>query len=460
MVNSLPVNNKRDDSTTTIWSYSTTNIVTVYQTVHQTNLPTPSSAAASLSSAISAEKSSVSASITSSPSSSVSHSPASSASSTSTSKVSSSTTSSSSGFYSYPKDGLKGVNLGGWLLLEPWINTDLFNNDVFTDGNIPVDEFNFCEKLGNDKAAELLEKHYSSWITEDDFKQMAKYGLNAVRIPIGYWAYKLMSTDKYYKGGQDSYLEKAIGWAKNHNMYVMIDLHGAPGSQNGYESSGHSNFYDWNKYDNQNQTAEVLKIIFDKYGGDSYKDVVVGIELVNEPLIGGSNAVSQDILSGFYSKVVDEVNGKQNIVLHDGYLYQGAWTDKHYNSDNIIYDTHLYMLYDAGYIAESYDDKIQQVCKWGEEIGALSYKELVGEFTAAWDSNSSSIYTQKIDKWGDDDKKKIRKFVEAQLTAFEKSYGWFFWNWKMGASDQWNFQILVENGIIPQPLSDRQYTTC
>lgn len=310
-----------------------------------------------------------------------------------------------------------------------------------------------------------MEEHYSSWITEEDFSKMKSYGLNAVRIPVGYWAYKIMSTDKYYKGSQDEYLEKAIGWAKNNGMYVLIDLHGAPGSQNGYDSSGHKNYHDWDAYDNTDQTVEILKTIFEKYSSDEYKGTVIGIELVNEPLIGGDGGVSQSYVSDFYSKVIDAVDDNKgvtpNIVLHDGYMYQGAWSDESYNSkENVLYDTHLYMLFDHTYIEKSFDDKIKQVCTWGDEIGVLSYREIVGEFTAAFDANSSSIYTEKIDKWGQDDKDKLRKFVEAQITAFEKSAGWFFWNWKMGNSDQWDFQILADNDIIPQPLSDRRFTTC
>lgn len=452
------------DSPSTVTSYTATNIATAFSTVHATRKAhhkktvtvhgsKPSSTLSSSDSGSSATSSSDISSSTSSDSSS------------STSSGSSPSSTSSSDYYSYTKNGLKGVNLGGWLVLEPWINTDLFSKDNFSDGDIPGDEFNFCEQLGTDKAGELLEKHYSSWITEDDFSKMKEYGLNAVRIPIGYWAFKLMSTDKYYKGKQKDYLEKAISWARNNDMYVIIDLHGAPGSQNGYDSSGHKDFHDWNKYNNLDETKDILKDIFKKYGTDDYKDVIIGIELVNEPLVGGDDGVTQDYLSDFYKDVIDEARNddsiKQNIVLHDGYLWQGAWADKSYNDDSgIVYDTHLYMLYNSDYKSKSYDDKIEQVCTWGKDIDKLDYKEFVGEFTAAWDADSDSIYTKKISKWSDDDKNKLRKYIEAQFTAFEKSYGWFFWNWKMGDSDQWDFQVLVENDVIPQPLSDRKYDTC
>lgn len=374
---------------------------------------------------------------------------------------------SESDFHTYNKnnDPVRGVNLGGWLLLEPWINTDLFSTEHFSDGKIPEDEFNFVERLGYDAAGKLLEKHYESWITEGDFDKIQSYGLNAVRIPIGYWAYKLMSTDKYYKGSQDRYLEKALGWAKDRNLKVWIDLHGAPGSQNGYDSSGHKGFHDWSKYNNLAETKEVLDYLMAKYGGATYKDTIIGIELLNEPLVGGDDGVTQDYLSDFYADVIDSARNKikihQNIVLHDGYLWQGAWSGKPYNSDSkLLYDTHTYVLYDETLKQKSYEEKLDQVCTWGNDIGRLDYKEIAGEFTAAWDADSNSVYTGKIDTWSDEDKAKISRFVQAEFNAFDRNYGWFFWNWKMGDSDQWDYQALTENGVIPNPISSRTYDDC
>lgn len=57
--------------------------------------------------------------------------------------------------------------------------------------------------------------------------------LNHVRIPIGYWAFEVGSGEPYIQG-QLPYLKKAITWASNYGLKVIVDLHGAPGSQNGY----------------------------------------------------------------------------------------------------------------------------------------------------------------------------------------------------------------------------------
>ena len=69
-------------------------------------------------------------------------------------------------------------------------------------------------------------------------------GLNFVRIPIGYWAFQLLDNDPYVQG-QVQYLEKALGWARKNNIRVWIDLHGAPGSQNGFDNSGLRDSYNF-----------------------------------------------------------------------------------------------------------------------------------------------------------------------------------------------------------------------
>jgi glucan 1,3-beta-glucosidase len=60
--------------------------------------------------------------------------------------------------------------------------------------------------------------------------------LNHVRIPIGYWAYDIAPHEPFINGQHD-YLLKAISWAQTYNIKVIVDLHGAPGSQNGHAMS-------------------------------------------------------------------------------------------------------------------------------------------------------------------------------------------------------------------------------
>lgn len=118
-------------------------------------------------------------------------------------------------------DQIRGVNLGGWFVLEPWITPSLFDGA----GDGAVDEYTLTQILGPDEATNRLSAHWSSFITEDDFSRIAQAGLTHVRIPVGYWAAAPIDGEPYVDG-QLEYLDQAVSWARANNLKVIVDLHG------------------------------------------------------------------------------------------------------------------------------------------------------------------------------------------------------------------------------------------
>lgn len=125
--------------------------------------------------------------------------------------------------FDYNTQKVYGVNLGGWFVLEPWITPSIFQPWAGTQQ--VVDEYTFSATVGKQQAQSQLSAHWNSFITEDDFRQIAAVGLNHVRIPIGYWAVNPQPGDPYVQGQLDV-LDRAVGWANTHNLKVMLDLHG------------------------------------------------------------------------------------------------------------------------------------------------------------------------------------------------------------------------------------------
>lgn len=123
--------------------------------------------------------------------------------------------------FDYNNEKVRGVNLGGWLVLEPWITPSLFEQA----GDGAIDEWSICSILGKDEAYNRLSNHWNTWITESDFQQIAAAGLNHVRIPVGYWAVAPLDGEPYVQG-QLNLLDQAINWARNNGIKVLIDLHG------------------------------------------------------------------------------------------------------------------------------------------------------------------------------------------------------------------------------------------
>ncbi len=124
---------------------------------------------------------------------------------------------------------IRGVNLGSLFVYEPWIARDNWNNM----GCAGLEsEFDCVMHLGQVGANSAFQNHWNTWITQADIQQMASYGLNTIRIPVGYWMREdLVDSSEHFPQGGFSYLERLCGWASDQGFYIIIDLHGAPWAQ-------------------------------------------------------------------------------------------------------------------------------------------------------------------------------------------------------------------------------------
>lgn len=94
------------------------------------------------------------------------------------------------------------------------------------------DEWKCVELLGQEQADAAFAKHWSSWITHEDIINISALGLNVVRIPVGFWIKEdLVQEGEFYPRGGLQYLDQLVGYAADSGLFVIIDLHGGPGSQ-------------------------------------------------------------------------------------------------------------------------------------------------------------------------------------------------------------------------------------
>lgn len=133
--------------------------------------------------------------------------------------------------------------MGGWLLLEPWITPSLFD-PWLNSTNPAVDEWTFSELLGREEASARLQQHWDTWIQREDLELAREAGITHVRIPIGYWAVSLEPYEPYVQG-QWPHLLRALEWCHELGLQALIDLHGLPGSQNGFDNSGRRGPIHW-----------------------------------------------------------------------------------------------------------------------------------------------------------------------------------------------------------------------
>lgn len=345
--------------------------------------------------------------------------------------------------------------------------------------------------LGKDECSRQLEKHWDTWVTESDVKNLAIGGINHVRIPVGYWIMGDIRDGEPWVTGELRYLQRAMLWFKKYNISVLFDLHCAPGSQNGFDNSGRKGPIHWADpsrdqagnvfYPNLDRSLTVLEALVAMFSLDPFEGVVKYIELVNEAFI----SIPIDVVKNFYTRgywAIRNINPSIGIVIGDSFRL-GDWSQFMYPPDyNHVYiDTHIYQVFDSYRLSMTAQQHIQQTCSVNRpEVAVAPLSVIVGEWSAAmtdcaqwingfgtgsrYDGTFQSsreigtcVGEDNPSTWTAEYKANLRKYVEAQMTAYESgsSQGWFFWNFKTEKAPQWNYLLGLEMGWIPSDHKKR-----
>mgnify|MGYP000786302677 FL=1 len=171
---------------------------------------------------------------------------------------------------------IHGVNLGNWLVLEKWMHPALF------EGVAAEDETDLCRLLPRDELLARLKKHRDTYITLGDFKWIKAHGLDTVRIPVPHFIFGDDSTfcDPYVPCIE--YLDKAFDWAEETGLKILIDLHTAPDSQNGFDNGGICGVCKfWQKPENEARVIKVLGMLSARYAD---RPALFGVQILNEPI--------------------------------------------------------------------------------------------------------------------------------------------------------------------------------
>jgi endoglucanase len=170
---------------------------------------------------------------------------------------------------------LRGVNLGNWLVLETW----MLQWDTVEDQHTVVRTLR--ERFGAERADGLMELYRDSFITERDFAMIKSLGFNLVRLPLGWDTLQSASAPFAIGGPGYRHIDRAIEMAGRHGIYVVLDLHGAPGGQSDQHHTlrqGQNRL--WSDQENFRRTAEIWTALARRYK-DS--DAVIAYDLLNEP---------------------------------------------------------------------------------------------------------------------------------------------------------------------------------
>jgi endoglucanase len=235
---------------------------------------------------------------------------------------------------------LRGVGFGSWMLPEGymWLFPD--------QGDRPRRiEHMIKDLIGHEKAEQFWEIYYERYISESDIRQIAVEGYNSVRVPIlaRFLIEDIEAEIVRYHQAHLKILDNVIAWCRKHRLYVILDLHGAPGGQTGTN-------IDDSEFDKPelftNERNQEITIALWRMLAERYKDewIVAGYDLLNEPLPEWFSAYNDQVMPLYkeITKAIREVDDRHMIIL-EGVHWATDWSifnDKF--DDNLMLQFHKY----------------------------------------------------------------------------------------------------------------------
>ncbi|KAG7395527.1 hypothetical protein PHYBOEH_003667 [Phytophthora boehmeriae] len=323
---------------------------------------------------------------------------------------------------------VRGANLGGWLVLEPWITPSLFYQFLSTQerfgDNAPektaMDSYTFCTALGAEEANRQLRIHWATWVTEDDIKEMAEAGVNSLRVPVGDWMFNPYEPYIGCTDGAVNELDRVTKLAQKYKIDLLLDIHGLIGSQNGFDNSGMSSSVKWTSigstqpvgtttfehwplrsagwagefnlttnlynsinYEHLNHSLVTVEAIVTRYADNP---AIIGLEPVNEPW----ELTPINILKDYYWKSYKRVKARAphwKFVLHDSFRFGAQyWSQFMRGCPDIALDTHIYQAWmNPGTRADFFASACQQKYVIADMENAMM-PVIVGEWSLGTDN--------------------------------------------------------------------------
>lgn len=190
---------------------------------------------------------------------------------------------------------LRGAGLGGWMLQEGYM--------MQTSGFAGA-QYQIKQTITNLIGKEGMETFYDAWLanycTKADVDSMAAWGFNSIRLPMHYNLFTLPIEDEPV-AGQDTWLDRGfemvdnlLEWCTSNEMYLILDLHAAPGGQG---KDAHISDYNpskpslWESSENKRKTVALWQKLAGRYASEPWMG---GYDLINEPNWDFENSGNQN----------------------------------------------------------------------------------------------------------------------------------------------------------------------
>lgn len=296
---------------------------------------------------------------------------------------------------------IRGTNLGNWLVPEGY----MFKFNKTSSARL-INEM-LLELIGPDETKIFWKKYLANYITAADIHWLKSTGINSIRVPFNY---RLFTTEDYMGGEGEArgfaLLDKVIGWCKKEGLYVLLDMHCAPGGQTGDNiDDSYAYPFLYESRESRALTINIWRRIASRYKNET---TVMGYDLLNEPIPHfADTAKFNSMLEPLYkeiTKAIREVD--KNHILFLG----GAQWDSNFKIFGKPFDSKLVYTFHK-YWTDTTTAVIQDYIDFRNKYTVPVYCGETGENTNDW----------------------VRGFKN---TLEKNNIGWHYWPYKKLDSDR------------------------
>ena len=228
---------------------------------------------------------------------------------------------------------LRGTNAGGWLVQEDWMNPTNASDQKTMMTTL-------ANRFGASNRDELVSTYENNYWTTQDFDNCAEMGMSVIRLPFTYM--NLCDDNGNLKSNAFDRLDWFVQNCSQRGMYVILDMHGAFGSQNGMDHSGEINdgkqlYYNQS---NKDKTLNLWKKIAEHFKGNP---AVAAYDILNEP--GIKAAATYSLHWDFYNEIYNTIRSKDSnhiIIMESCWDADNLPRPSQYGWTNVAYEYHYY----------------------------------------------------------------------------------------------------------------------
>ncbi len=204
---------------------------------------------------------------------------------------------------------LRGIGLGNWMLVEHFmiglLQVDYVMRQTFTD------------VLGPEKSAAFWNAYMDSYLSETDMARIRTMGFNHVRLPFSYRHFESDAHPGQWREEGFRRLDSVIGWCRRQGLWVLLDLHSAPGCQasDWNAESAHGEIFLWDDANDQERVAALWHEVARRYRNEP---TVMAYEVLNEP--DTSSPAQAASLNAFHLRCIQAIRkvDKRHIIIVNG----------------------------------------------------------------------------------------------------------------------------------------------